>query len=397
MRVAMIGLRGVPATSGGIERSVEDLGAALAARGHEVTVYCRSNYVDWPHETYEGMRLRVLPTISTKHLDAIAHTALATAHALRGFDVLHYHAIGPGLLTTVSRPLSRSAIVQTIHGVDWQRAKWGGFARLVLRLGELASTRLAHELIVPSQALSSHYASVHGRESTVIPNTFHAIPCRSAVTIGARFGLEARRYVLFVGRLTPEKQVHTLLRAYRRVVGDNKLVIVGGSSFTDSYVAELEALAQADDRVVMTGELHGPVLEELYSNAAAFVSPSALESFNITLVEAISAGLPIVASSIEPHVELLSPLDGAARFHAVGDEEGLARAIEEFAADPEGPRGAVARYAAELVEAFSAERVAEQTEAIYERALAQRRPTAPRLSSRTATTPNRTRRSRRTL
>jgi glycosyltransferase involved in cell wall biosynthesis len=373
MRIAMIGLRGVPALSGGIERVVEELGRALAARGHDVTVYGRSNYVKHPEPTFAGMRLRVLPTIGTKHLDAIVHTSLATADALTGYDVLHYHAQGPGLLAAVPRAVGRTAIVQTVHGLDWQRAKWGRFASSVLRVGEIASTRIPHEVIVPSQALATYYRERHGKDVAVIPNPFHAITLRPPSAIAERFGLEPRRYVLFVGRLTPEKQVHVLLRAYRRVRTDERLVIVGGSSFTDSYVSELEALAAADERVIMTGELHGEMLEELFSNARAFASPSALESFNVTLVEAISAGLPIVASAIEPHVELLNPLGPGARLHQVGDEEGLAAAIGKAIEDGADARGAVARYRKELLERFSPDRVAGLTEDVYERARQLRR------------------------
>jgi glycosyltransferase involved in cell wall biosynthesis len=377
MRIAMIGLRGVPALSGGIERSVEQLGAALVARGHDVTVYCRSNYVDGQEPTHDGMHLRVLPTIGTKHLDAIVHTSLATGNALSGFDVLHYHALGPGLLAWLPRAVSRSAIVQTVHGIDWQRAKWGRFARAVLRCGERASTRIPHELIVPSAALANHYRETYRTKPTVIPNPFPVLVARPPAAIRDRFGLEPRGYVLFVGRLTPEKQVDLLLRAYRRVQTDHRLVIVGGSSFTDSHVAELKALADADDRVIMTGELHGEVLEELFTNALGFTSPSALEGFNITLVEAISAELPIVASAIEPHVELLGPMNGAAHFHDVGSEASLAGAISDMIGNPGVARGAVARYKAELLDRFSPDRVALLTEAVYERALARRRGALP--------------------
>jgi glycosyltransferase involved in cell wall biosynthesis len=372
MRVAMIGLRGVPATSGGIERVVEQLGAALVARGHDVTVYCRSNYVDRGRSSYEGMHLRVLPTIGTKHLDAIVHTSLATVDALRGFDVLHYHALGPGMLASVPRIGSSCGIVQTVHGIDWQAAKWGGFARAVLRSGEKASTRIPHKLIVPSEALASHYTELHGVQPTVIPNPLRLITPRPAAAIRDRFMLEPRGYLLFVGRLTPGKQVDVLLRAYRRVQTDHRLVIVGGSSFTDSHVAELEALAVADDRVIMAGELHGELLEEMFTNAIGFVSPSAHEGFNVTLLEAISARVPIVASAIQPHVELLAPLDGGVHFHDVGDEHSLAGAIGELIGDPGAGSDAIEHYRTELLDRFSPGRVAALTEDVYERALARK-------------------------
>lgn len=373
MRIAMIGSRGVPASSGGVEKVVERLGGALARRGHDVTVFCRSNYAEFEGREYQGMRLRVQPTVGTKHLDAIVQTTFATVEALRGYDVLHYHALGPGILAGLPRALSRSAIVQTVHGIDWQRAKWGPFARRVLRGGELMSTRVPHELTVPSDALAKYYRERHGIDPTVIPNPFPPLAPRPPARTLDRYGLEPRRYILFVGRLVPEKQIDTLLRAYRRVETDHRLVVVGGSSFTDSYVDELETLAARDERVVMTGALHGPDLEELFSNATAFASPSALESFNITLVEAISAELPIVASSIEPHVELLTPMNGATRFHEVGDERALASGLTDVLENPDHSRTDIARYKTQLLDTFSPERVAELTEAVYERALAAKR------------------------
>ena len=374
----MIGSRGVPAGCGGIEQMVERVGAALARRGHQVTVFCRSNYVDGDDRVYAGMHRRVLPTIGTKHLDAITHTSLSTVGALTGFDVLHYHALGPGLLTPLPRLLSRrTAIVQTVHALDWQRAKWGGLARSVLRSGEVLSTLVPHELIVPSAALATHYRTMHGLDPTTIPNPFAGIARRAPIAIRERWGLEPRRYLLFVGRLTPEKHVHTLLRAFRLIDTDQRLVIVGGSSFTDTYVADLEALAAADDRVVMTGALHDEVLDELYTNASAFASPSALEGLPITLLEAISAGLPIVASDIEAHVELLGPLGAAARLHPVGDERELAWAVDDVLNSPGDPSGVIGAYRQRLLETFSPDRIARLTEDVYVRALGAARRSTP--------------------
>lgn len=373
MRIAMIGSRGVPAASGGIERTVEMLGAALVARGHAVTVFCRSNYLEDPPASHEGMRLRVLPTIGTKHLDAIVHTALSTATALRGFDVLHYHAIGPGLLTPAAKALARrAAVVQTVHALDYQRSKWGSAARLVLQLGERVAGHSRHEVIVPSAGLADHFRARYGKEVALIPQPFPTVEHVPPRTIGERFGLEPARYLIFVGRLTPEKQVDLLLRAYRSVQTECPLVVVGGSSHTDDHAAELADLARRDPRVIMTGPVHGPLLDELLTNAAAFVSPSALEGMPITLLEAISAEIPIVASSIPPHVELLGAMNGASRLHDPASEASLADAISDMLEHREEARRAVARQRARLLAETSGERVAELTEGVYERAIARR-------------------------
>jgi glycosyltransferase involved in cell wall biosynthesis len=374
MRIAMIGSRGIPAASGGIEQVVERLGSALVQRGHSVTVFTRRNYAPGSQRAYAGMERRVLGTIGTKHLDAIVHTGLSTVAALRGFDVLHYHALGPGLLTPLPRVLApRTAVVQTVHALDWQREKWGLAARHVLRIGERMSVVAPHALMVPSPALVDHFRSAYHSNPTLIPNPVGRIEHRPARWIRSRFGLEPNGYLLFVGRLTPEKQVDLLLRAFRRIGTDLRLVIVGDSSYTDEYVTSLRNLAADDERVVMTGAVHGEPLAELLTNAYAFVSPSSLEGSPSTVLEAISAGLPIVASDIAPHVELLASADGAARLHTVGSEESLTASMQDLMASRAEAKAKMEACRSKLLAGRSPEDVAEQTEAVYAQALTRRR------------------------
>lgn len=370
----MLGLRGIPATFGGVERSVEELGRELVRRGHEVTVFCRTNYVADRSPTFAGMRLRHLPTIGTKHLDAIVHTTLATAGALRGFDVVHYHAIGPGLLAPVPKLLSRhTAVVQTIHGADAQRAKWGRGARGVLGFGEWLSARVPDATIVVSHSLAERYRSRYGRETALIPNGVSGVHQRAAEAIAERFGLSEGSYVLFVGRLVPEKQPDLLIRAFRTLDTPVRLVIAGGSAFSDDYVAELHRLAGGDERIVFTGYVHGQLLEELYSNALAFVTPSALEGAPLAILEAISTGLPVVASDIPPHLEVLGSEASGRRLFRAGDQAGLAAAVERVMDDGAQGRAAARELRETVLSAYGWERIAQATEQVYERALAARR------------------------
>jgi glycosyltransferase involved in cell wall biosynthesis len=374
MRIGMIGSRGIPAGSGGVEHVVERLGAALARRGHEVTVFCRSNYVNGEGPTYAGMSRRVLPTVGTKHLDAIVHTSLSSVAALTGFDVLHYHSLGPGLLAPLPRALARkTAVVQTVHALDWQRGKWGPVARHVLHSAERLSTIAPQEIIVPSPALVDHYRAQHDTTPRLIPNPVDDIPHRPARTIQAAFGLEPERYLLFVGRLTPEKQVDLLLRAFERVNTDLRLAIVGASSYTGAHAAQLRRLAHDDPRVVMAGAVHGESLAELLTNAHTFVSPSSLEGSPCAMLEAISAGVPIVASAIPAHVELLEPARGGCLLHSIGSEESLTAAIRELIANRAAAKLSMERYRSRFLAGRSPDEVAEQTQAVYEEALAERR------------------------
>jgi glycosyltransferase involved in cell wall biosynthesis len=373
MRIAMLGTRGMPAHSGGIERVIDALSRSLAGRGHDVTVFCRTNYVTSRAPSVDGVHLRYLPTIGTKHLDTFAHTTLATGAAARGFDVLHYHALGPGLLAPIARVLSpRSAIVQTVHGLDYQRDKWARCAQQVLRIGEWVSARVPDEVIVVSQSLADHYRSRYGVETTVVPHIFPKLTPRPARLMKAMYGLTAGTYILFVGRLVPEKRPDMLLRVFHRMQGGQRLVIVGGPSYTDQFVERVHRLAALDSRVVLTGPVNGALLEELYTNASAFVTPSIVEGNPLTLLEALRAGIPVVATQIGPHLETLGGDGPGHRVFPPDDEYALKRAIERVLDDGALGRLEVERIGRALQTAQSALSVVVATEAVYQRALAAR-------------------------
>jgi len=368
----MVGQRGVPATFGGIEHHVESLGARLAARGHHVTVYCRTNYGLERPATYRGMSLRHLPTVGTKHLDAISHSAISTAAAMvRHHDVVHYHAIGPGLLSPLPRFLSGARVVQTIHGLDDERAKWGGAAKAVLSTAGWLSARVPHATIAVSRALADHYAS-RGRDAVYIPNGVDRRTRRTADEITRRFGLTAGSYLLFLGRLVPEKAPDLLIRAFREIEGDRRLVIAGGSSYTDDYVGSLHELAAADPRVLLPGYVYGQVLDELYTNAAAFVLPSAVEGLPLTLLEAAAYGAPVVVSDIPPHLEVVG-LDGpGARVFGSGSSEGLTAALRRSLDGEAAERAGAGKLHARVMAHYRWDDAADATEALYRQLVSDR-------------------------
>ena len=366
----MIGQRGVPATFGGIEHHVEELGARLAARGHDVVVYARTNYVRERPRAYRGMRPRYLPTVSSKHLDAIVHSAISTADVMaRGADVIHYHAVGPGMPAVFPRFLPGAKVVLTVHGLDAERAKWNRGARAVLDVAQWLSARVPDETIVVSQDLRRHYLERYGRPTTYIPNGVREGRLREPDEIRRRWGLEGRDFVLFVGRLVPEKAPDLLIRAYRRLGSPQRLVVAGGSSFTDGYVRSLRKLVDADPRIVLLGYVYGAALEELYSNASAFVLPSSLEGLPLTLLEAASYGVPLVTSDIPPNVEIVGASGPGHRIFRAGDEGELARALGEALADPQAERSGAERLRRTILANYRWEDVAERTESVYRRVL----------------------------
>jgi glycosyltransferase involved in cell wall biosynthesis len=323
----MIGQRGLPATYGGIERHVEEISSRLVARGHEVVVYCRRNYSGSTADSYRGVRLVHTPTYASKHLEAAVHSGLASLMTLgHGFDIVHYHAVGPGLWSFIPRWLSRAKVVQTIHGLDQNRAKWGSFARRVLRAGHWLSKRVPDAVVVVGAYLLEEYSDRHAL-TLHIPNGVEITGGRDD-RILERLGISPNRYVLFVGRLIPEKAVDQLIRAYSLVDSDHTLVIVGSSSHTDEYEQSLKSMAYEDQRVVLPGYLYGDELNSLYANASVYVQPSLLEGLPLTVLEAISFGRSVVLSDIPAHREILPETRPGGRLYSAGDVAALAAAIQ---------------------------------------------------------------------
>ena len=367
LRIAMIGARGVPATFGGVEHHVEELGSRLAARGHEVTVFSRSNYVEDRRDEYRGMKLRHLPTVGTKHLDAIVHSTISTLDAMRrGFDVIHYHAVGPGIPAMVPRLLSRSKVALTVHGLDGDRAKWGSGAQKVLKMAEWLSAKVPNATIAVSNDLANHYSDRYSTKAWHVPNGVHAVESKPADEITKRFGLKKGNYVLFVGRMVPEKAPDALVRAFHKLPGDVRLVMAGDSSYTNEFVQSLRREAGADERVIFPGYVYGDTLNELYSNAGAFVLPSYLEGLPLTLLEAISYGAPVITSDIPPHLEILGHDGPGHRLFPCGDEDALVAALREAFQNQDLEQMGAQVFKEEVLRRYCWDSAAEATEEVYE-------------------------------
>jgi glycosyltransferase involved in cell wall biosynthesis len=372
-RIAFIGQRGVPATIGGIEHHVEEIGSRLVTRGHHVTVYTRTNYTSSRVSEHRGMHVRYIPTAPTKHLEALVHSGLSTAVAMapgaHRADILHYHAIGPSVFTPLPRVLTRRGVVLTIHGLDYDRDKWGVGARMALKSAGWISAHVPHATITVSKNLTGYYRSRYGRVAHYIPNGVAAPVRRAPQLIRDRFGLQGGDYALFLGRLVPEKAPDLLLRAFRGIDTPARLVIAGGSSFTDSYVHELEVLAARDNRVLLAGSVHGELLQELYTNAALFVLPSRLEGLALTLLEAASYRLPLVASDIPPNREVIGDDAPGGRMFASGDERGLTAAITTTLGDLDAARAGAQRLGDRVVLEYDWDAATAATEDVYEQVL----------------------------
>lgn len=268
---------------GGIEIVVKELCTRMARDGCQVTCYNRSGHhvsgAEYDNKIeYDGIRQKFVPTIERKGLAAVSSSFFAALYSAFGkYDVVHIHAEGPAFFSWLPK-MFRKRVVVTIHGIDWQREKWkSGFGSKFIRQGEKNAVKYADEIIVLSKGVQDYFKDTYGRETHFIPNGVNRPETREAGLITEKFGLTKDSYILFLGRLVPEKGIRYLVEAFKNVKTDKKLVIAGGSSDTDSFMVELKELAKDDDRIIFTGFVQGQMLDELYSNAYIYTLPSDLE------------------------------------------------------------------------------------------------------------------------
>ena len=306
LKIAMLGHKRIPSREGGIEIVVEELCTRMAELGHDVTCYNRKGHhvsgKDFDNEvsdTYKGIKIKNVFTIDKRGIAAMtASVTGAIAAAFGKFDVVHFHAEGPCAMLWLPK-FFRKRCIATIHGLDHQRAKWGKLASTYIMLGEKCAVKFADEIIVLSEGVQKYFMDTYGRKTQFIPNGVNRPVLRKADIIKEKFGLEKDSYLLFLGRLVPEKGIRYLIEAFKQVQTDKKLVIAGGSSDTEEFAAELKELAKNDARILFTGFVQGDELDELYSNAYLYVLPSDLEGMPLSLLEAMSYGNCCLVSNIE--------------------------------------------------------------------------------------------------
>lgn len=371
MKIAMIGHKRIPSREGGVEIVVEELSVRLVKQGYRVEAYNRSGYHVSGKEYgnsrkkyYNGIRIIVIPTFRNGKLNAIVYSVLATLRALfGGYDVIHYHAEGPCATLFIPKMFG-IRVVATIHGLDWQRAKWGNFASKVLKFGEKMAARYADEVIVLSENVKQYFWDTYQRETRFIPNGIARPNPIETDRISKEYGLEKDGYLLFLARLVPEKGLHYLIEAYEKIDTDKKLVIAGGSSHSVEYMKKIQEMASKDKRIIMTGFIQGQVLEELYSNAYLFVLPSDVEGMALSLLEAMSYGNCCLVSDINENLEVVE--DKAVSFQKASVPD-LKKKLEDLLLHPEKVNEYKQESADFICSKYNWESVVEQTENLYGR------------------------------
>lgn len=373
--IAMLGHKHMLSREGGIEIVVCELATRLSQRGCHVVCYDRSSShvsggtVDSRRE-YKGVKIVPVWTVEKKGLAAMTSSFSAAIRAAKSYaDVVHIHAEGPaamcGLVKVLGRPGSngrKKRIIVTIHGLDWQRAKWGGFAAKYIKFGEKQAAKFADEIIVLSRGVQEYFKSTYNRDAVFIPNGVSKPELREADEIKKRWGLEKNSYVLFLGRIVPEKGLRYLVEAWKGIKTDKKLVIAGGSSDTAAFMDELKTISTGDERIIFTGFQQGRVLEELYSNAYIYTLPSDLEGMPLSLLEAMSYGNCCVVSDIAECTEVVE--DKAVVFKK-GNVDELKRTLQELLDDPNKVKSYKERVTEFITKKYDWNQVVDSTLELY--------------------------------
>ncbi len=335
MKIAMIGHKRVPSREGGVEIVVEELSTRLAKKGHKVDIYNRKgknvqdknvNLENKKIKEYKKTKIITIPTINKKGLDALVYSFFASIVAsLKKYDILHYHAEGSCAMLWIPHILKKKIVV-TIHGLDWQRAKWGGLASKYIKFGEKMAVKYADEIIVLSKGVQKYFKERYGRNTIFIPNGVNKPIIRKPEIIKEKYGLDTNEYILFLARIVPEKGLDYLIDAYNKLNTNKKLVIAGGASHTNGYLEKIKEKANKNNNIILTGFVQGQELDELYSNCYVYCLPSDVEGMPISLLEAMSYGKNCVVSNIEENVQVVSSM--AINFKK-GNAEDLKEKLEE--------------------------------------------------------------------
>lgn len=335
LNIAMLGHKHVLSREGGIEIVVKELSTRMVEKGHHVICYDRrASHISGEaldvRKEYKGVKIVPVWTIEKKGIAAVTSSFVAAWKAAwSDADIVHIHAEGPAVMCWIPKT-KRKKVIVTVHGIDWKRAKWRGFAGKYIKWGEKQAVKKADEIIVLSKGMQEYFQKEYGRKTVFIPNGVKKMEAVSAQLITEQWGLTKDSYVLFLGRIVPEKGLRYLVEAWKGIKTDKKLVIAGGSSDTQMFMDELREISS--ENTIFTGFQQGRVLEELYSNAYIFTLPSDLEGMPLSLLEAMSYGNCCVVSDIAECAEVVE--DKAIVFKK-SDIDDLRRTLQELLDEPE--------------------------------------------------------------
>jgi glycosyltransferase involved in cell wall biosynthesis len=359
MRIAMLGIRGIPANFGGSETAVEEIGSRLVQRGHEVTVYCRKHKDNLPGQSvYKGMRRIVLPSVNTLNLDLMTHTFICLLQMNREhFDVVHFHGVGNALWLPLFKLVGRGAkSLLIVDGPDWQRPKWGRMARLAFRASFPMSVKWADEIISDNLQVQDLFRNQYRRETILVG---YGADLEKPTTQAAlqKYGLEAGKYILQVAAIVPDKGVHILVEAYEKLQTDLPLVIVGDTPYMTAYKAKVQSTK--NPRIHFLGYIYGIEYRELLANCYMYIHPLIVDGTSPALLQAMAYGCPIIGSDLPEIDGTLA--DSGLRFKT-SDSNDLCQKMSILIANPSFANELGLRARQRIVNYFSWEKVTDEYE-----------------------------------
>lgn len=359
LKVAIIGTRGIPARYGGFETCVDEVGGRLALLGHDVWVYCRKGNYPYTEKSYKGVRLVVLPTLKLKSLDTITHSGLSTLHLLRTrWDVVHIYGLGNAIYMVLLKLFGIRTVI-SVDGLEWNRKKWGWFAKCWFRFSEFVARKFADAVIADSNVIRKYYGETHAIDAHYIPYGAYIDSLNGNEPLREP-GLPSRGYILFVGRLIPEKGVHYLIEAFRGVVTDKKLVIVGDDPYHRVYVESLKK--SGDARVVFMGYVYGERYTDLCKHAYLYVQPSELEGTSPALLAAMGYGCCVLVNGIDENRETIGDAGIA---YAKNDVRDLSQKLQYLIDNPDVVREYRQRALRRIESHYNWDKIARDTEELY--------------------------------
>ena len=326
MRIAILGTRGIPANYGGFETFAEHLSTRLAARGHEVTVYCRAHYTSPRELEYKGVKLKVLPTIRHKYFDTVVHTFLSALHAMSArYDAALICNAANAPFATLLRAVG-TPVALNVDGLEHKRKKWNWIARRYYLMAERLATILPTETVTDARVIQDYYLARYRTRSTMI--AYGAEVERRPDPMVRRWRVEPNRYVLYVSRLEPENNAHLVIEAFKRVKTAHKLLIVGDAPYAREYIKDLKARARRDRRIIFTGFVFGRDYRMLQQNAYCYVHATEVGGTHPALLEAMGFGNCVLTLDAPENIEAIG--DAGITYN---DEQDLAEKLQRVLRD----------------------------------------------------------------
>jgi len=359
MKIAIMGIRGIPANYGGFETFAEELSTRLVDKGHEVTVYGRSNIIDYKDKFYKGVRLVILPTISHKYFDTVAHTAVCVGHALfQSYDVILICNSANSVFSFVPR-IAGMSVALNVDGLEWQRGKWNALGQWFYRVSECLATFLPNQVVTDSIFIERYYLKKFKKVSTFIP---YGAPTQKEKTrdVLQKFNVEPQRYILYVSRLEPENNAHRVVKAFEQVRTDLNLVVVGDAPYNSKYIQNLKSTK--DPRIIFTGYVFGQGYREFQSNAYFYTQATEVGGTHPALLEAMGFGNCVLANEVPEHTEVLRD---AGLYFKTSDEDDLRAKMQYLVDHPNVVEAFRAKAVNRIEEAYTWDRITDSYESLF--------------------------------